>query len=313
MPLAHQNRSDHVPKCLESDDSERGVGRAISDYGPRRRQDDRTAGPGDSGGPAHTIIVGKVESIEEKPVLAKPFPGSKDKVEYQIAIIKISDPILAAKGLTHIRVGFIPPARPQPGKVGGPTAIGPRRLGVTFAKDQEVLVFLQPHFDGNFLIAQNYYDVVNKQGNQAFEKEVTDAKHFVKLLNNPKESLKAEKQEDRFTTAAMLITKYRSRSFGGDEPKTEAIDANLSKLILTALGEADWKGPSLFRMNPLQLFQQLGVTEKDGFTPPMMEIKGQAQKQIDYAKLPDYAKQWCNDNAGKYKIQRFVTAEKKNK
>ena len=145
---------------------------------------------------------------------------------------------------------------------------------------------------------------------------MTDAKHFVKLLNNPKESLKAEKQEDRFTTAAMLITKYRSRSFGGDEPKTEAIDADLSKLILTALGEADWKaqgGPALFRMNPLQMFMELGVTEKDGFTPPMMEIKGQPQKQIDYAKLPDYAKQWCKDNAGKYKIQRFVTAEKKNK
>ena len=103
---------------------------------------------------AHAIIVGKVVSIEEKPVLAKPFPGSKDKVEYQIAIIKINDPILAAKGLTHIRVGFIPPAAPQPGRPGGPIAIGPRRLGVTFAKDQEVLVFLQPHLDGNFMIGR---------------------------------------------------------------------------------------------------------------------------------------------------------------
>jgi hypothetical protein len=268
---------------------------------------------------AHTIIVGKVESIEEKTVSAKQFPGAKDKVEYQIAVIKVTDPILAAKGLTHIRVGFIPPPAPPMGKPGGPIAIGPRRYDVTLAKDQEGLFFLQPHNDGNFMIIQGFDDAVFKQGNQNFDQVVTDTKKFIKLLDSPKESLKAEKQEDRFTAAAMLITKYRYRSnFGAAEPKTEAIDADISKLILTALGEADWKanGPGLFRMNPLQMFTQLGVTDKDDYNPPMMEVQVQGQpprKQIDYAKLPDYAKQWCKDNAGKYKIQKFVYEEKKDK
>jgi len=262
---------------------------------------------------AHTIIVGKVESIEEKTVSAKPFPGAPEKVEYQIAVIKISDPILAAKGLTHIRVGFIPPPPPPVRNPGGPVII---RSGgnnsVTFTKDQEVLVFLRPHDDGNFMIVGQYYDAINKQGNQQFENMVTETKTFVKMLENPKESLKAEKQADRFTAAAMLITKYRTRRLGATEPKTEAVDAEMSKLVLTALAEADWKGqggPALFRLNPLQVFLQLNLTDKDGYEPPMMEVMG--RKQIDYANLPDYAKQWCKDNADKYKIQRYVYEEKK--
>ncbi len=256
---------------------------------------------------AHTIVVGKVESIEEKTVSAKPFPGAPEKVEYQIAVIKITDPILAAKGLTHIRVGFIPP--PPMGAPGGPIRIGPRRLSVTFTKDQEALVFLQPHDDGNFMIVPGFNDVVNKQGNQQFENTVTETKTFVKMLENPKESLKAEKQADRFTAAAMLITKYRTRRPTTTEPKSEAVEAETSKLVLTALAEADWKAPVGFRMNPLQLFLQLNVSEKDGYNPPMMEVKG--QNQVDYTKLPDYAKQWCKDNADKYKIQRYVYEEKK--
>src|SRR3954463_5601249 len=66
---------------------------------------------------ATTIVVGKVESIEEKTVAAPRFPGDKEKGEYRIAVIKIEDPILGAKGLTTLRVGFIPPAPVNPGPV----------------------------------------------------------------------------------------------------------------------------------------------------------------------------------------------------
>jgi hypothetical protein len=45
----------------------------------------------------------------------------------------------------------------------------------------------------------------------------------------------------------------------------------------------------------------------------MIEVKGQPQKQIDITKYADYSKQWCKDNAEKYKIQRFVYEEKKEK
>jgi hypothetical protein len=263
---------------------------------------------------AHTIVVGKVESIEEKTVSALPFPGAKDKVEYQIAVIKVEDPILGAKGLTHVRVGFIPPPPPPMGKPGGPIAIGPRNYNLTFAKDQQGMFFLTPHGDGNFMIAATYNDFVNKQGNPNFDKEVTETKNLVKILANPKESLKAEKSEDRFIAASMLVTQYRTNRLGTPQPKTEAVDAEISKLILTALAETDWKaqiGPGVFRLNAQGTFMQLGVTEKDGFNPPTIELMG--RKQIDYTKYADYAKEWCKDNAGKYKIQRFVHEEKKDK
>ncbi len=127
-----------------------------------------------------TIVVGKVESLEEKTVQAKRYPTDTDKGEYQIAVIKIDDAILGAKGLTHVRVGFVPPPTGRP--IIRPGGARP----VSFAKDQEVLVFLQPHFDGNFLYAPFVYDVVNKQGNQNFENDVTEAKQFAKVLVEPK-------------------------------------------------------------------------------------------------------------------------------
>jgi hypothetical protein len=251
---------------------------------------------------ASTIVVGKVEKIEEKTVSAPRFPGAKEKAEYQIAVIKVEDPILAAKGITHVRVGFVPP----------PMGQIRRYPSVNFTKDQEVLVFLNPHFEANFLEARGFYDVVNKQGNQNFEKDVEEAKKYVKLLADPKASLKAEKAEDRLTVAALLISQYRTqRYFGADKPKTEPVDAEISKLVLTALAEANWKAfiPAA-RGNPMSLFQELGVTEKDGFNPPTREIMG--QKQIDYQQYPEAAQKWLKENAGKYQIQRFVYDQKKD-
>ena len=142
---------------------------------------------------ANTIVVGKVEKIEDKTVSAPRFPGDKNKTEYQIAVIKVDDPILAAKGLTHVRVGFLP----RPTGVVGSASLG--KAYVSFTKGQEVLVFLNPHFEAHFLQTGGFYNVVNKKGNPNFEKEVEEAKKYVKMLADPKESLKAEKAEDRLT------------------------------------------------------------------------------------------------------------------
>jgi hypothetical protein len=249
------------------------------------------------------VVVGKVESIEEKTVAAKQDPNAQDKSEYQIAVIKIEDPILVEKGLTHIRVGFVPPAakvnpNPMIRPIGG---IKP----LNFAKDQEVLVFLTPHFEGNFLSAPNGMYEVEKQGNQNFEKDVAEAKRFAKLLENPKESLKSEKQEDRYAAAAVLIQRYRFKQIGATD-KTEAVDAEISKLILTTLAEADWTNAAntLPRLTPQILFNHFGLSEKDGWKQPK-----------NFADLATEEKKWCKDNAEKYRIQRYVNekAEKSDK
>jgi hypothetical protein len=41
----------------------------------------------------------------------------------------------------------------------------------------------------------------------------------------------------------------------------------------------------------------------------MIEVQG--KPQLDFKKYNDYAKQWCKDNAGKYKVERLVYDDKK--
>jgi len=253
---------------------------------------------------ADVVIVGKVESIEEKTVkAASPFPGVKEKVEYQVAVVKVVDPVLNAKGLTHVRVGFVP---------GNPSPFA-RFPGVRLTKDQEVCLFLRPHSDTNFHVVPMYYDVLDKAANGNYEKEVAEVKRLAGLLSDPKAGLKSKAAADRYATAGMLIMQYRRDRPGAKPAREEAIDAELSKLILEALAEADRKNPTpaLFGLYPASLFWMLGVTEKDGWTPPMTEVG--SPKQIDAAKFPDAAKQWCKDNADKYRVKRFVYDEKKDK
>src|SRR5690242_3713642 len=54
---------------------------------------------------ADAVVAGKVTGIEDKTVSAEPAPGVKDKVEYQIAVIKVEDAVLGIKNLTHVKVG----------------------------------------------------------------------------------------------------------------------------------------------------------------------------------------------------------------
>ena len=52
---------------------------------------------------------------------------------------------------------------------------------------------------------------------------------------------------------------------------------------------------------PQQVFFRLGLTEKDGWTPPK-----------DYKQFPEAASRWLKDHADTYRIQRFVAEEKKS-
>ena len=118
--------------------------------------------------------------------------------------------------------------------------------------------------------------------------------------------LKGKNADDRFLTAAMLIARYRTPRPG--ETKTEAIDAEESKLILQALADADWTvkpAPGILglqTMNPQNIFYRLNLTPQDGWTQP-----------TDVKDVPDAAKQWLKDNAEKYRIQRFVADKKDDK
>src|SRR5688500_3862194 len=67
---------------------------------------------------AEVIVVGKVIEIEKEMTKATIAPTVKDKTDYHVGVIKISESIQGAKGLTTIRVGW--QAGAQPGPLGGP-------------------------------------------------------------------------------------------------------------------------------------------------------------------------------------------------
>jgi hypothetical protein len=256
---------------------------------------------------AQAVVVGKVTGFADKTVSAPAFPGATDKVEYQVAIVQVGDALLGAKDMKEVKVGFIPPGGGGPaGGPGGPVFIK-RRPSVNLQVDQEYLLYLTPHHEAPFYVAQNYFDATIKKDNPNFDKELDEVKRCVKLLADPMASLKAKEADDRTLTAEMLVARYRMPRASAKEPKTEDLGAEESKLILQALAHADWNpkpvaGPGGFQMSPLNSFFQLGLTEKDGWKPP------QDGKELEAA-----AKKWLKDNADKYRIQKFVVETKDDK
>jgi hypothetical protein len=260
---------------------------------------------------ADVVVVGKVTKIEDKTVSAPAFPGAPNKVEYQIAVVKVDDPILNAKGVKEIRVGF-QPANPGVIRPGG-------YRPVTLVEDEEALLFLTKAPEGDFYLMPVNGDAVKKANNESYDKDIKEAKKAAKLLEDTTAGLKAKDAEDRFVTAAMLIERYRTRKppFTG-QPKEEPIDAAESKLILEALRDADWTPPQPkagagMPLTPLNTFYHLGLTKDDKWEPPVV----QPGAPFDPTAAPKAAQAWLKDNAGTYRIKKFVPeqqdGEKKDK
>jgi hypothetical protein len=247
---------------------------------------------------ADVVVVGKVTGIEDKTVSANPFPGAKEKAEYTVAVIKVADNLLGAKGLTHVKVGFIKPPEGKP--IIRPGGYAPPRLTV----DEEGCFFLTKHATESFYVMQSAQSVVNKAGNDNFDKQVARVKECAKLLADPKASLKSKNADERALTAEMLAVRYGTQRAG--QTKREAIDADESKLILKALAEADWtKNAGADDLNPQWGFNMLRLTDKDGWNPA-----GPFNTPNAYQ---DAAKAWLKGHADKYRIQRYVDEKKGDK
>jgi hypothetical protein len=243
---------------------------------------------------ADAVVVGKVTEIEKKPVSAKPFPDAEDKMEYQVAVVEITNGIRGTGGLTHVRVAFPPPepdAPPRPGIRRGPV--------MTLTKGQEGCFFLQQHFAENFYVMQPSAPSLDAKSD-TFKEEVALAERFAKLLAEPMNGLKSKDVEQRLQTAGLLVARYRMPKPG--QLKQEPIAAEESKLILKALLDADFSKP--YQPNEVsaqQTFFLLGLEEKDGWNP--------APFQNFQQEFPAAAKKWLKEHAETYRIKRFVAGK----
>jgi hypothetical protein len=229
---------------------------------------------------ADLVVVGKVTGFEAKTVV-------KDRSEFKIAVLKVSDALRAPKGTKTVRLAsmVIPPR----------VAIRPQPFQAT--EGQEGCYFLTKHASADFYVAGTLSFLDKKNAN--FAKDVALIKRCVKLLEKPDTSLKSKNAEDRFLTAGMLVARYTTRKTA--RAKAEPIPAEQSKLILRALLTADWTPSTDFtRLSPLMVLRRLPLTVKDGWKPPS---SGDAKAQAAYAQ------KWLKDHADTYRIQRFV-AEK---
>jgi hypothetical protein len=243
-------------------------------------------------GKSDAVVLGTVNSIADKTVKAKPvMPGQNGKVEYHVATVKVQDGFLAAKGLTDVQVAWVGNGNAPGGPRGFPGVV-PQ---VSLTKDQEGCFFLIKHPTESFFVVVSAPDVVNKNSPD-FEKYSNLVKKCAKSLDDPESGLKSKEASDRMLAASLLVTHYRQPKLLGG--KQEEIDADESKQILQAMAEADWtKADAEMGINPVNMFVQLGVTAKDGWKVP---------QNINQAGLIDAMKKWVKDNAGTYRIKKFV-------
>lgn len=237
------------------------------------------------------IVVGRIIAIEGKDIQA-PMVAKGEKVTYRVAVISVTDPIKGAKEQKMIRLGFQPPpdANNQPGRIRRPFR------SPVFEVGQDGMFFLTKHFQEGFYTAPMYYDFVASQ-NGNFSQEVKTVKLTLKLGKNLAEGLKSKDAEERLVVAGILIQQYRQPM--GRVIKQEAIPAEESKLILKAILEGNWKD-NQGNSNPWNLFNRLGLTDKDGWRFP----QGNNLQQEDFHRA---AKEWLGKNADTYRIQKFVS------
>jgi hypothetical protein len=262
-------------------------------------------------GEADTIIVGKVTKVQNKLIKVLPTRRAPKKEAYQLVEVTVLEAIQGAKGLTSLQIGVRCAESKLPN--------GKPFVYVTLVKGQEACFFLTRHQGGKFY-ELGLSNIIRKELNPSFDKDLALTKNCVQLLAAADKSLKSKLAENRILTAAMLIRQYRgpapflwdTKVAGKKTPKEEPISAEQSKLILHALMEADWslaKEPSASPNHPATLFRRLGLTAKDGWKLKQKRVNpldGRAGYQT-HLELTRAAKKWLKANADTYRIKRIVT------
>jgi hypothetical protein len=245
---------------------------------------------------ADAVVVGKVGSVEKATVAAAPFPESADKVDYKVAVIKIETGLAGAAGVTHVKVGFLPP----PVDPAAPVRGGVRP--VALAEGDEGVYFLTKHHTGAFYtISPAMAPALTAAAD--YKDQLALLKKGAAVLAEPAKALEAGKAEDRTFAAVVLVTKYRTYPESGGEVETVKVAADESRAALKALAEADWAPNPADRNapNPFQAFGQIGLTDKDGWRQPVVK-----PGEDFVAKSREAFAEWVAGAGKDYRINKIV-------
>jgi hypothetical protein len=262
---------------------------------------------------SEVIVIGKVIGIEKQPVDLAPHAGAPEKVSHQIALVKVQENLLGAENLTHLKIAFIPPAPPPP-PVDDPNVpvrpiLRPRPVlqPPQLKEGDQFLFFLVKHPGGPYFMMPGMYPPLNVK-DEGSKKEIENVKQVVAAIRDPLSGLKSDKPQERVRTAAILVLKFRSAPMFAQQVDQVPIDAELSRLILQTLAEADWgqieEEPSPFQ--PVQAFYALGLTPQDGWNPPKLVLQpGQTPQDFNKMMHKAYV-DWLKGPGKDYRIKKFV-------
>jgi hypothetical protein len=264
---------------------------------------------------ADVVVVGKVTALEKDLVQAASSPGAKDTVGYKIAVVKIDSTLAGANKLTEIKVGFIPPAKPDPNANPANPPVRPiRPIGRIQAPElkegQELILFLAKHPSGDFYVIPAMtppVDLTTEQG----KKDLENVKKVTEILADPTKALKSDKPEDRSEAATVVIMKYRSFPASGGETEQVAIPVEESKQILKALTDGEWSNlvrtATSTNLNPVQAFYSLGLTDKDGWIAPVVAPAAPGSAPVDFNAIQkDAFLNWLEGPGKNYQIKKVV-------
>jgi len=251
---------------------------------------------------AEIVVAGKVTAFEKETVEAIRFPGDTQKVPHKVAVIKIDKPLVGGGGVTHIKVGFIPPPPVDP------TAPRPPIRGgfhpVELKEGQEGVFFLTRHAGGEFYTFSPMMAPLDSKA-ENYESQFEQVQKAATALADPMKALKGDNPTDRFFSASALVARYRSYPESGGEVETVKVAADESRLILKAIAEADWKKSDENGLGAVQSFYQLGLGPASGFQPPQPKPGVDLKETLKAAFVA-----WLAEGGKEYQIEKFVPKKK---
>ncbi len=244
--------------------------------------------PVQSAAVAEFILLGHVTEFDKDPVEAESGPGTKDKIQYTMATVKVTEALRGLKTETHVKVGFMPSGRSP----------------LNLVEKQDYLLFLTKHHSGNFYTMNSMSPplAITKDTNPT----VDEVKAVGKILADPAKALKAEKAEDKAFAAAALILHYRSPLESGVEQTLEAVPLAESQAILKAIGALDWTAtPTVGGFEIIRTFYQLAIGADAGWKQPEPK-PGDDTTAVLHKAYSD----WLAGPGVKFQIQKFVAKKK---